>query len=86
MTAAEAKRNQDHLSKHFNLSWWYGTNCKPCCGVYPKFMTSGATNEKCYFMCEVCGRKSSKEDMPWLAEKTWNEMFENKGKQITEKA
>lgn len=72
MTAEEAKRNQDEIAKHFNLGWWYGTGCKKCCGVYPKFKTGGIQNLGCWYECEVCGRKTEPLSMPWIAEKEWN--------------
>lgn len=72
MTAKEAKANQDRIAKNFNLGWWYGVNCEKCCGVYPKLMVSGNCNEFCYFQCEVCGKRTKKEVMPWVAEEAWN--------------
>ena len=75
MTEAEAKANQDRIiAKGYELGWWYGTRCKKCCGVYPKFKTKD-TFDPCnaYYECEVCGRRTVKEyTMPWLAEEAWN--------------
>lgn len=73
MTEEEAKKNQAELSAHYNLSYWYGTSCKKCCGVYPKLMTTGATHEQCYFQCEVCSRRTEAVDMPWISKELWNE-------------
>ena len=40
MTREEAKAKQDEIeASGFNLGYWYGTGCKKCCGVYPKFKT-----------------------------------------------
>ena len=72
MTAAEAKANQDELAKHYNLSYWYGTKCEPCCGVYPKFKTGGIQGNDCWYECEVCGKRTDPQRMPWIAEREWN--------------
>lgn len=72
MTRDKAKRNQNEIAKNFNLGWWYGTNCKPCCGGYPKFMHTGDLLH-CFYQCEVCGSRTAPFDMPWQAEKAWNE-------------
>lgn len=72
MTGEEAKRRQNELAKHYNLGWWYGVRCEKCCGVYPKFMTTEDTRGLCYYQCEVCGRKTKKFLMPWIAEEAWN--------------
>lgn len=72
MTAEEAKRNQDEIAKHYNLGWWYGTGCKKCCGVYPKFRTTEGNNCMCWYECEVCGTKTELQSMPWIAEREWN--------------
>ena len=73
MTAEAAKANQDRLkSLGYDLAWWYGTRCKKCCGVFPKFMTSDGMNHTCWFQCEVCGRRTEPQKMPWIAEKVWN--------------
>lgn len=72
MTREEAKKNQDRLSKHYNLSFWYGTNCKKCCGVYPKFRSTDGFESLCWYECEVCGKRTSAESMPWIAEEAWN--------------
>lgn len=72
MTAEEAKRNQDEISKHYKLSYWYGTKCNKCCGVYPKLMATNGHNEMCWYECEVCGTKVEPQSMPWIAEREWN--------------
>ncbi len=72
MTAEEAKANQEELSKNFRLSYWYGTNCKKCCGVYPKFHSGSITDNGCWYECEVCGSRTGKKTMPWIAEEAWN--------------
>ena len=77
MTKEEAKANQDRIAKHYKLCWWYGTNCRKCCGVYPKIVVRHIDNPKDVHMeCEVCGRKTSEHTMPYLAEEEWNEHFE----------
>lgn len=73
MTIQEAKAKQEELSKHYRLSYWYGTNCKKCCEVFPKFRTSSGYDSKCWYECEVCGTKTKPASMPWIAEKEWNE-------------
>lgn len=73
MKASEAKANQERIAKHFKLEWWYGTNCKPCCGVYPKLMFEGqSASTRDYYQCEVCGRRTKSYLMPRLAEEAWN--------------
>ena len=74
MTKEEAKAKQDRIVEQgFKLSWWYGTNCKKCCGVFPKFCTEGdPAADKCFFECEVCGKRTEGFMMPWQAEKAWN--------------
>ena len=73
MTAKEAKENQDRIEANgFDLGWWYGTRCQKCCGVYPKFMTSDGMNHACWFQCEVCGKRTKAQVMPWVAEEAWN--------------
>ena len=84
MTKEEAKANQDRIAKDFDLSYWYGTNCDKCCGVFPKFRTFGGVfpkfrtfgdlggRSKCYYECEVCGKKTEPFDMPWQSERAWN--------------
>lgn len=72
MTAEQAKANQDELAKHYDLSYWYGTNCRKCCGVYPKFRTTNGFDSKCFYECEVCGARTDLFSMPWLAERAWN--------------
>lgn len=72
MTEQQAKANQGRIAEHYNLGWWYGVRCKKCCEVYPKFMTTDTTREKCYYECEVCHKKTKLFDMPWQAEEAWN--------------
>lgn len=75
MTEAEAKANQDRIiAQGYELGWWYGTGCRKCCGVYPKFMTADILSpENDYYQCEVCGKRTRKMySMPWLAEAAWN--------------
>ena len=76
MTQKQAKAIQDKLVEDgYKLSWWYGTDCRKCCGVYPKLMEKQATfDSHAYFECEVCGRKSKAFSMPWLARDDWNSM------------
>ena len=71
MTAEEAKRHQDQLeAEGWPLSFWYGTRCSKCCGVYPKFVD--APNDNCRYECEVCGKTTADYSMPWLAWEAWN--------------
>ena len=72
MTREQAKQNQDRLAKHYNLAFWYGTNCEKCCGIYPKFMTTDGFETMCWYECEVCGKRTEKASMPWIAEEYWN--------------
>lgn len=72
MTREEARQNQEEIAKHFKLSYWCGTKCKRCCGVYPIFRTSDAFGGGCWYECEVCGTRTEEKPMPWIAEKAWN--------------
>ena len=74
MTREEAKANQDRIAKDFDLSYWYGTKCEKCCDVFPKFRTFGdlGGHSKCYYECEVCGKRTELFDMPWQSERAWN--------------
>ena len=73
MTREEAKANQDRIAKNYKLSYWYGTDCEKCCGVYPKFC-KGYINghDMCYYECEVCGKRTNLCEMPWIARDEWN--------------
>lgn len=75
MTKEEAKANQDRIAKGYDLGYWYGTNCEKCCGVFPKFRTFGDLGgwTRCYYECEVCGKRTDKFEMPHQAEKAWND-------------
>lgn len=74
MTPQEAKEKQDRLAKQFDLSYWYGTHCNKCCGVYPKLIIGvGGFNDLCRYECEVCGTTTEPCIMPWLAEEVWND-------------
>ena len=72
MTREEATAHQTELAKHYDLSYWYGTNCKKCCGVYPKLMHSADPSGSCWYECEVCGTKTGFCSMPWIAAEQWN--------------
>ena len=74
MTKEEALANQQQIvARGYNLAHWYGTNCKKCCGVYPKAMTANTNNPKdFYYECEVCGKRTDLYTMPWLAREAWN--------------
>lgn len=73
MTTKQAKAKQDRIAEHYHLEWWYGLNCKKCCGVYPRLQTEGnATIKDVFYICEVCGKRTPGQSMPWIAEKEWN--------------
>ena len=72
MTKEEAIAEQERIGKHFNLAWWFGVHCKKCCGVYPRFEASNGFDLAVWYQCPVCGKKSTKHGMPWLAERAWN--------------
>ena len=72
-TPDEAKRDQEKLAEHFNLSYWYGTHCQKCCGVYPKLIAGlNGFEDLCRYECEVCGKTTEAFSMPWLARDAWN--------------
>lgn len=73
MTQEEAKAYQDKIvADGYELGWYFGTRCKKCCGVYPRFITSCSMNMKDYYRCDVCGKRTEEFEMPWLAEEAWN--------------
>ena len=57
-----------------SLGWYYGANLYKCCGVYPKIMTEQTFEGNCYYMCLVCGKESKHCQMPWLSERSWQDM------------
>lgn len=72
MTKEEAKAEQARISEHFDLGHWYGVRCRPCCDVYPAFRSANDLSGLCWYECPVCGKKSTRQVMPWLAEEAWN--------------
>lgn len=73
MLPEEAMAEQERIVKHFNLGWWYGVECKRCCRVFPKAMTTGTNDPNdFYYMCPVCGKRTRPVSMPWLARDEWN--------------
>lgn len=72
MTQKEAKNNQRRLSESYDLSFWYGTDCEKCCEVYPKFKHTDGFEALCWYECEVCGKRTTAEPMPWIARDKWN--------------
>lgn len=82
MDRETARKKQEETAKHYNLAWWYGTNCTKCCGVFPRFGIAG--NDDCFYYCEVCGKKTEPHTMPWLAERAWNAgEFKDEATQLT---
>lgn len=69
-TEKEMKDIQDRLGNL--LGFYYGTSCKKCCGVFPAFMTEDGNDPKCYYVCLVCGKESTHEDLLHLARDSWN--------------
>lgn len=72
MTADEARANQERIAETFDLGWWYGVRCEKCCGVFPRLIVPDGTTGRCYYRCEVCGRRTAECEMPWIAEEKWN--------------
>ena len=73
MSAEEAKARQDDIAQRFDLSWYYGTKCEKCCGVYPKSCHSGSSmSADHYYQCEVCGKRTEPHSMPWISREAWN--------------
>lgn len=69
-TTEEIKAKQDKLGK--NAGWYYGTNCKKCCDVFPAFFNEDGFENLGYYVCLVCGKESKHEPMPWQAKDRWN--------------
>lgn len=65
MTREEAKAEQDRIAEHFNLGWWYGTKCKPCCGVYPKIRTSDGFDARWQCRAPDCNHMGPLWTCPW---------------------
>lgn len=74
MTKEEAAAEQNRiLLMGSNLGWWFGTDCEKCCGVFPRFHDNGgAKAESCWYECDVCGKRTEKKSMPWIARDAWN--------------
>lgn len=73
MTQKEAILKQNTLRRlGFPLGWWYGTDCRKCCGVYPEFISDVNGHGLCAYRCPVCGKESSPAVLPWLARDAWN--------------
>lgn len=78
MTKEEAKANQERIiASGFDISWWYASQCRKCCDVYPKIIAEDNLAMKVYLECEVCGRRTHAHKMPWLAKKEWDEHFDD---------
>ena len=68
-----AKEELEYQTKNeHRLSFWYGTDCEKCCGVYPKFFTDQDFRARGYYVCMVCGKESKHCDMNWQARDAWN--------------
>lgn len=72
MTREEAAAEQERIAKDYDLSYWYGTDCEKCCGVYPRFHQSMANGIGCFYQCDVCGKRTEPQPMPWVARDEWN--------------
>jgi hypothetical protein len=73
MSPEEAKAHQEQLiADGWNIGFWYGTGCKKCCGVYPKFIIQIWPKDLCRYECEVCGKTTEPYRMIWEAEEAWN--------------
>ena len=70
LSKEQAKSEQDRLGK--NVGFYYGTRCKKCCGVYPKFLTEGGFRDFGYYVCPVCGKESMHMPMNWECRDAWN--------------
>ena len=69
-----AEDEAEHQRKLGNfLSFYYGLDCKKCCGVYPRYFTTDGFESKGYYVCLVCGKESEHGDMEHLARANWNE-------------
>lgn len=69
-SAEEEKEHQRKLGKM--LSFYYGTRCKRCCGVFPAYFTTDGFESRGYYVCLVCGRESKNGAMEHLARANWN--------------
>ena len=75
MTKEEAEKEQEKLREHFGdgIGWWFGTRCERCCGVLPRLHVSNTTDmNDCWYECDVCGKRTERKTMPWVAEEAWN--------------
>ena len=72
----QEKKKQADIAKRFTLGFWYYTEGKKCCEVYPKFKTDH--EDMCYLECPVCGDRTGKHHMAWQAWTEWDEMKETK--------
>ena len=70
MTMEDAILEQEEIVRRgFNLGWWFGTNCRKCCSVFPRLI---ANDHDCWYQCPVCGQRTEPASMPWIAEEAWN--------------
>lgn len=74
MTKEQAKKIQSSIQERgFDLSYWYGTDCKKCCEVFPKLMKAKKNDPvDVYYQCQVCGKRTVLFSMPWEARDAWN--------------
>ena len=57
----------------FDIAWWFGVRCEKCCGLYPRLIVENTSDAMCWYECDVCGRRGAKREMPWQAERAWND-------------
>ncbi len=74
MTQQEAIKIQASIQERgFRLDYWFGTDCKKCCDVYPRLMKANRTDPcDIYYQCDVCGKRTVFFTMPWMAREAWN--------------
>lgn len=71
MDNEELKAKQARLGVH--AYWYYGTNCRKCHDVWPTIKVEYHIGwDECYFMCEVCGRRTKNCITLQEAEQEWN--------------
>ena len=70
-SAEEEIEHQNGLGKA--IQFYYGLECKKCCGVYPAYFTTDGFESRGYYVCLVCGKESKHGVMEHLARSNWNE-------------
>ena len=51
---------------------WSTDECKPCCGVLPRFEQPDDRKKEYIIVCPICGKRTSPGRQWWIVEQNWN--------------